>query len=257
MKTRLLPLQHGISLLTVMVILLLSSIAVLGSFRVAHLAQIMQGNDSDYERAFAAAEAVLRDAEIDVRGRLPPYNFQHSDGQAGAPCLPAALDVVGCRQLGAQQPWFPQSSSEFDELRDLIDSFASANNGVRCRQGICIPQNINAPANTAQQLVAMRPFGACYGQFTRRGLPPDNGLGDTNPSLVVEFDGNRNCTQARAWYWVELFRFNTSVGLPGGAANLPTPELNRNFLYRITAVAQGLREGTQVVLQSIFIPFPA
>ena len=248
--------QSGISLLTVMVILLLSSIAVLGSFRVAHLAQIMQGNDSDYERTFAAAEAVLRDAEIDIRGRIPPYSIRNVDGQAGTPCLPAALDVVGCRQLDAQQPWFPQNSGDFDEVRDLIDSFAGANNGVRCRQGICIPQNMTVQANIAQQLVAMRPFGACYGQFTRRGLPADNGLGDTNPSLVAEFDVNRNCTQARAWYWVELFKFNTSVGLSGGAANLPRPELNRNFIYRITAVAQGLRDGTQVVLQAIFIPFP-
>ena len=246
--------HRGVSLLTVMVILLLSTIAVMGSFRVARLAEAMQRNGSDYERAFAAAEALLRDAEIDIRGRRPPYETLNADGQPGNPCLPLGADVIGCRRQTGQQPWFPQNSFDFDEVSDLVQTAAGNSNGIRCSQGICVPQQITEFANLGQLLPQMQPLGACYGQFTRQGQTATAGVGDSNPLLAAQFDQN---TGARAWYWVELFKYTTHVGAGPGAANVVTPEPSRNFIYRITAVAQGLREGTQVVLHSLFIPFPA
>jgi hypothetical protein len=81
------PIQHpatqqGIALLTVLVLLLLSLTAVLGALRYSNLNEAMLGNTSDYNRTFAAAEALVRDAEIDIRVAAPliPRHWQMVHG---------------------------------------------------------------------------------------------------------------------------------------------------------------------------------
>ena len=243
--------QRGISLFTVLVLLLLSVTAVLGAFRVANLNEAMLGNSADYNRAQAAAEALIRDAEMDIRGRLPPYTTVQANLALGWPCRPDAVGsnvvttgYVGCRNQGvANTPWFPRNNEDFDSVTDIV----AAANTSRCLQGICMPLNSTDHARIEEDLATMTPFGATYGQYTRVGL--------TAPGVA----GNAILTSvpARAWYWVEGFRYSTAIasGPNVGAANIPDSQ--GFFTYRITAVAQGMKAGTQVVIKTIFVPFPA
>jgi type IV pilus assembly protein PilX len=247
--------QHGISLPTVLVLLLLSIISVLGAFRVGFLNEIMTGNVSDYNRTRAAAEAMMRDAEMDIRGRRPPYDVTKPDGTIGYPCRPdpanstTSLVVLtgydGCRfKDSGVNPWFPRTSAEFDAVTDLV---VSLNATSRCFQAICMPTDITSLASIENNLTAMIPFGATYGQYTRVGSTATGVSGNTQLSGTG--------ANARAWYWIEGFRFS-QAGLPTAV----TPGKFKDgtaLIYRITAVAQGLKSGTQVVIKSIFVPFPA
>ena len=250
--------QNGVSLLAVMALLLLSAITVLGSFRVARLSEGMVGNGSDYARAFAAAEALLHDAEIDIRGRLPPYEILDPDGQPGSPCRPDVPNTVGCRIQDNLTPWFPRDSPEFNAVSDVLGTLSNGGaNGVRCQQGICAPTGLNDLDGLWQQQSVMEPLGACYGQFTRIGLTATATANDGNPLLDAVFDRNGRCTHGTARYWVEIFRYDHNAAATTGPASALLPELSRNFIYRITAIAHGTREGTRVILRSIFVPFPA
>jgi type IV pilus assembly protein PilX len=106
-------------------------------------------------------------------------------------------------------------------------------------------KNTTDLAHIEDNLAAMTPFGATYGQYTRNAL--------TAPGV----SGNPILNGAKAWYWIEAFRYaevvnsGTSIG-----ANL-IPEPSSPFVYRITAVAQGMKGGTQAVIKSVFVPNPA
>lgn len=88
---------QGFALIVVMVMLLLSCLVVLSSTRLSWLSERMLGAESDHQRAFAAAEALIRDAELDIRGLQAGSNL---------PCQPDP-SFVGCRNFGAGHPLFP------------------------------------------------------------------------------------------------------------------------------------------------------
>jgi type IV pilus assembly protein PilX len=253
--------QRGISLFTVLIMLLLSLTAVLGAFRVANLNEALLGNTSDYARAQAAAEALVRDAEMDIRGRRPPITVVQADGSRGFPCRPnppgsatsllTESGYIGCRQQGANPttptPWFPRNSEDFDAVSDL----AAANNALtRCMQGICVPLTESSLAPIEDNLATMTPFGATYGQYTRDSLAALDVQGNPilNSSILVP---------ARAWYWVEVFRYEQAVSSGASLASALIPDPSAPFVYRITAVVQGLKSGTRVVVKSVFVPYPA
>jgi type IV pilus assembly protein PilX len=239
--------QRGMSLFTVLVMLLLSLTAVLGAFRVSTLNESILGNSSDYNRTYAAAEALIRDAEIDIRGRTPPYTAQ-LDGTLGLPCRPVApgsllvqAGFIGCRNQ-VPGPWIP-NSDEFDTVGDMV----AASHPSRCMQGLCFPINSTDLANIETNVVAMIPRGATYGQFTRVGLAAPAAAG--NPIL--------SGAQPRGWYWIEAFRYSTTPSSGASIAVDVVPHLSNSIVYRITAIAQGLKPGTQVVLKSVFVPTPS
>lgn len=249
--------QRGISLFTVLVLLLLSLTAVLGAFRVANLNEAMLGNSSDYNRTWAAAEALVRDAEMDIRGRRPPYTTVQPDGTLGFPCRPnpsnSATSIlveagyIGCRNQGAGNvPWFPRNSEDFDSVSDIT---AANDATTRCMQGICMPVDTTSLAHIEDNLTAMKAFGATYGQYTRNALTAPGVSG--NPIL------NGTGAAAKAWYWVEAFRYTQAVSSGSNLATALVPDPSAPFVYRITAVAQGLKTGTQVVIKSVFVPYPA
>lgn len=246
--------QRGISLITVLALLLLSLISVLGAFRVANLNEAMLGNTSDYNRAHAAAEALIRDAEMDIRGRRPPYTTIQTDGTRGFPCRPnpptsttsmiTETGFVGCRnQAVVNTPWFPRNSEDFDTVNDIVTANSAT---LRCMQGICVPLNIATLNNIENDLVNMAPLGATYGQYTRNALTAPGVAG--NPILT-------NNT-AQAWYWVEAFRYSEVVNSGAHSASNLIPEPSSSIVYRITAVARGMKAGTRVVIKSIFVPYP-
>ena len=216
-------------MLTVMVMLLLGLGLVLSTYHLAKLTEMILGNTSDYQRSFAAAEALLRDAELDIRTRRAPDPAQPSS-----------------------RPWFPQSSDDFDSVADLV----STRSKLRCWQGICMPQAITPDPDIPALVANIQTAGACYGQFTQPPAPGPAMATDNNPVLRAG-TGNGNCQGARAWYWVEAFRYGDMAHSGANHASQWMPEPSRNFVYRITAVTRGLRDGTQVILQSHYVPYPA
>nr|WP_186329871.1 pilus assembly protein [Variovorax boronicumulans] len=222
--------ERGIALLSVMVALVLAGLAVLASARAGLLHEMVAGHQSDRLRAQALAEALLLDAEADILGL-----------RGDAPCRPSlaepqrtASGFVGCRERGttsvATAPYFPQDTEEFDEVRALLQVGAA----VPCRDGICAPSSLQALADTGALPPAL---GAHLGQFTAGS------------------DGATPPSGARGWYWVEIFLFRSEANVPASLRHA-VPDSARPFIYRITARAEGRKPGTQVVLKSLFVPYP-
>jgi type IV pilus assembly protein PilX len=230
--------QRGISLIVVMVMLLLSSLLVLSSSRTNWYNEALLSNESDYRRAYAAAEALIADAETDIRGILP----------GGVPCntgRPSSEQFQGCRWKGNNRIFFPETDAELDEPA-ILNVVAAA---VPCREGICFPAtetalgnnwwNANLAAMTANTRT-VNAVAATYGEHTLAN-PANTG----NPLLGI------NNGQYNAWYWVEVMRYNHTTM---ASLNLPIPAIEFPFVYRITAFVRGNKPGTQVVLRSVFVP---
>lgn len=217
--------QHGVAMVTVLVMMLLSLLLVMGGSRVGLLNERVSGNSTDYQRAFEAAEAVLAEARIDIACR----------GRCG---FRAAPNV------------FPSSLGELEDLRALL-----ALNNPPCANGICndlgAATNGNAatsfwanPAQFAAFTAAGRP--ARFGEWTGTAI---NAAQAVNPLLVNN-----------TWYWIEVLPYD--VGSVNGKQQLPNgtviaPHKDEPWLYRVTVVSQGRRPGTQVVLQAYqFFPEP-
>lgn len=221
--------QTGAVMVVVLVMMMLAALTALGTSRNQWLSERTVGSESDVQRAFAAAEAVLRDAELDIRGL-------RADGIT--PCGPDAAQI-GCRSLTNGAPYFPYTLDDFE-----INAARVAASGRPCVSGICMPTDPGVmsiaylKANTAALTDAAA--GARYGQFTAatQGSAGNPLLSSANP---------------RAWYWVEVYRFNQSGFLSSPAAGMPTPARNSPFLYRITVHVQGLRAGTRVWLRSTLV----
>lgn len=219
--------QRGLSLLIVIVIVMLTMLMAVWGARTALFNELIVGNDADYQRSFEAAQAMLQDAELDILG-------QTADGSA---CQPSSSDGKICRRTASA--WFVVEEKDVVSLLSTLESQSP----VPCLQGICAKRTGKQDFwNDATLLGQMRNVGARYGEFT--GARKATG---SNPILQATAAGQG------AWYWIEVMPYATSsTGLitnSGAAAKL---ELNLNpaVVYRITAVAQGLKDSTQVVLQS-------
>ena len=66
--------QHGVALFVVIVVVLLSSLLVMWGARTSLFNELVVGNDADYQRAFAAAQSLIQDAELDIRSAEPDTN---------------------------------------------------------------------------------------------------------------------------------------------------------------------------------------
>jgi len=223
--------QRGISLIVVMVMLLLGSLVMLSSTRLGTLHEALVGSESDTQRAFAAAEALLRDAELDILGK-------RVDGQ---PCNTDPTAAVGCRSLAG--PFFPEGDDDLDTLAASV--LPSAGGFRSCRRGICLPDTVDSLDATAwTDDLAMQAVGATYGQFT--ATTP---AAASNPLLTS--------APARAWYWVEVFRYADASGILNPHGARLTPDMDRHpYVYRITAFVQGTKPGTRVRLRSVLVPYP-
>lgn len=228
--------ERGVSLVVVMVMMLLATVVVLGSTRVGWLNEKLVGSTSDYQRTFAAAEAIMRDAENDVRG-LKVDN---------TPCK-TGTDFIGCRNF-KDAPFFPANDQDLDKLATRTSVVGNVQN---CVQGICLPAGVDGIAETnwtvQANLNSMIAVSARYGEYTGN-LPTAAG----NP--VLNWDAADDREKARAWYWVEVFRYaGAKDALP---ASVPYPGEDKPYVYRITAYAVGLKPGSRVWLRSVFVPLP-
>lgn len=212
--------QGGISLLTVIVLVLLSGLLALWASRSALFHELVVGNAADHQRAQEAAEALLQDAQHDLA--LHHASGIHPRAEQEHLLLPA------------------DSGADFDVFVARLQSPTAANG---CRHGLCMPRSSAIdfwlhPPTLAQMTQAG--IGARYGDYTQ--APAAN-----HHPLLTERNPGRG-----GWYWIEVLRHQPAEG--GDA--VWGPNVRAPLLYRITALAQGLKAGSQVVLQTV-VAFPA
>lgn len=220
MKTR--KNQQGVSLFIVIILVLMSMLLALWASRTAFFNELIVGNDTDYQRAFEAAQVLLQDAEIDIR----------QGSEAGTN-----------QRAVVSSTFYPTVHSELDALTFTLDAETT-----KCFKGICqfrtSAQDFWNDSTMMSAMIAAN-VGARYGQYTGASAGASS-----NPILADTTAGRGG------WYWVEVIKYEpkeTGRGILAGAE----PEIvNAKIFYRITAIARGLKPSTQVVLQNI-VAFPS
>lgn len=239
--------QRGIALFVVIVFVMLSMLLALWASRTAWFNEMIVGNDADYQRAFEAAQALLQDAELDIR----------REQASGAACISNAAHPMLCRR-GAEVEKIPSEDQDIGTLLALLDSAAGGT--VKCRHGLCTKRTEqqdfwnNSDASKGITLAQMQgihndaaqtPIGARYGQYTGALTGPAS-----NPILAERSPGRGG------WYWIEILPYikdgNNSGLIPENKNNFLDLSLDINLVYRITAVAHGLKPNTMAVLQQTY-----
>lgn len=237
--------QKGVALFVVLIFVMLSMLLALWASRTSLFNEMVVGNDADYQRAFEAAQALLQDAELDIRG-------EKSDGTMciGLPCRSYQSGVL-------QLPRDPK------DINPLLSKLAQE--PTRCKDGICTRRvgrvdfwNYEGPDETPIDppavlekgelpLAEMRKSGARYGQYTGAAFEARAG-GPLNPILA-----DRREDQG-GWYWIEVLRYKDKVmnAIPETSQNELPLNLDIYTVFRITALARGRKEGNQVVLQQTY-----
>lgn len=221
-------LQRGVSLIVVIVIVMLMSLLALWAMRSALLAELVTGNDADYQRAYQAAQAMVQDAKDDI-----------------------AINTQGKGKRGLQNVLqFPEDQVGFVDWAFALDAQTS-----KCKDGICL-RRINAENfwDDPTTLAAMVALGARFSQFSGATVGSD-----VNPILKA------SAANKGAWYWIEPMQFqssqlgSTQQTLTGGSSQ----PVQTDLLFRITAIALGLkgassndtditqRSSTMAVIQTI------
>ena len=241
--------QRGVALFVVIVFVLLTMLAALWASRTALFGEMIVGNDADYQRAFEAAQALLQDAELDIREEHAdgtPWRQSDAARTLNAPCE-ANSDI--CRTK-ADLPRPPETA---EDLGDLLAHLKTQSTG--CQHGLCLKRTGKQDFwNDAATLTAMTAanVGARYGQYT--GAKKGDSSNPANPILQQTGAGKGG------WYWIEVLPYDQSSKTSGvivggsGATNLDLLPLNLkpHVVYRITALAQGLKPNTRVVLQQTY-----
>ena len=237
--------QRGIALFAVMVFVMLAMLLAVWASRTSIVNEMVVGNDVDYQRAFEAAQALLQDAELDIRGET-------ADG--------TLCSAPPCRAFtnGAMQ--FPTEGKDINALITALNSETT-----KCKDGLCTrrtgrqdfwnyTQNTSpAPADLQTGEVPLEDLtktgiGVRYGQFT--GAQIGDSTKPANPILA-----NRNTGQG-GWYWIEILPYSDKAKNANLIVDAPGNQLPLNLdvyvVYRITALARGRKAGTMVVLQETY-----
>lgn len=244
---RRIPRQQGVALFVVIVFVMLSMLLALWASRTSLFNEMVVGNDADYQRAFEAAQALLQDAELDIRSETPDGN----------PCLSA-----NCRNIVSGAYKIPVDTQEVSPLLGDLDQQAT-----KCFSGLCTKRvgrqdfwNATSSTTLATGEVKLTDMiqptvGARYGQYSGATVGDTSASSTTaNPILADRSANNRG-----GWYWIEVLPYDESSknsGLIVGGANtdnLLRLNLKPNVVYRITALAYGRKPGTMAVLQHTYV----
>ena len=239
--------QRGVALFVVIVFVMLSMLLALWASRTSLFNEMLVGNDADYQRAFEAAQALLQDAELDIRG-------ENADG--------SVCTAANCREKIAAAPKIPLEAQEVTPLLAELDTKTAT---AKCSYGLCTKRAgrhfWNKKDTTDLQagefdLSAMTKtnVGARYGQFS--GAAVGSSSSQANPILADTSADDRG-----GWYWIEIMHYDESSknsGLIIGATGNPTNNLlnlnlKPNVVYRITALAYGRKSSTMAVLQQTYV----
>lgn len=244
--------QHGVALFVVIVFVMLSMLLALWASRTSLFNEMLVGNDADYQRAFEAAQALIQDAELDIRG-------ENADG--------TACSSANCREKQAGVPQIPLETQEVTPLLTSLDL-----QETKCLRGLCTKRTGRqdfwnytsaspAPVSLASGEVTLETMmthaaGARYGEYT--GAAQATTSLPANPLLIWEKDVNLT---RGGWYWIEILPYDKSSSNSGvivkdavvGASDRLALNLAPNIVYRITALARGRKDGTMAVLQQTYV----
>lgn len=245
--------QQGVALFVVIVFVLLSMLLALWASRTSLFNEMVVGNDADYQRAFEAAQALLQDAELDIRSA--DYDVATGKTVDGLNCL-AGGNI--CRSFSADK--FPLESKEIPALINTMDAQTT-----KCRSGICtrrtgrqdfwnytsatlpVPTGLQ-PGEVPLEQLATAGIGARFGEFT--GAKFGTGT-NANPILADRSADNRG-----GWYWIEVMPYTDAAKTQNLIVDTVSNQLKLNLdvyaIYRITALAYGRKPETMVVLQETY-----
>lgn len=258
--------QRGVALFVVIVFVMLSMLLALWASRTALFSEMVVGNDADYQRAFEAAQALLQDAELDIRGEQANGKKCANTG-SGDVCRQTTQDKIP--QTNDNQP-IPDPKFPNDPTK-TIDNPNNVANVIRtldsqttkCRSGLCTrrtgrqdfwnytddlspaPGNLQPGEVKLSQLTAPG-VGARYGQYT-------GAIKSNNPILNDTSANNKG-----GWYWIEVIPYVdlNKTKMAGLIVDDDTNQLRLNLdvyvVFRITALAYGKKPGTMVVLQQTY-----
>lgn len=236
--------QRGVALFVVIIFVMLSMLLALWASKTSLFNEMVVGNDADYQRAFEAAQALLQDAELDIRGEM-------ADG--------TACSASPCRTY-TEKLQFPGDTKEINPLITLLES-----QSTRCKDGLCARRvgrqdfwsyataatEVKPAADTNKGEVPLSDLmtvGARYGQYT--GASNTTTSGPLNPILADTADGRGG------WYWIEILRYSDAAKSASLIVDSTTSQLPLNLdvyvIFRITALAMGRKPGTTVVLQETY-----
>ena len=230
--------QRGISLFVIMVIVLLSMLLALWASRTSWFGELVVGNDADYQRALEAAQAMLQDAELDIRR-------SKADGSE-------CENLTGTGDLCRADSAVLKFPAEEKNVGRLLDALAAQPTG--CQHGLCRKRTGAQDfwENTTT-LNAMRAagVGARYGQYTGAAV---GAAGDLGSNSILK---DRLAAASGAWYWIEVLPYTTSAGtsglITGGSQSVVALHMIPSVAYRVTALASGRKPNSQVVLQQTYV----
>lgn len=248
--------QKGVALFVVIVFVMLSMLLALWGSRTSMFNEMLVGNDADYQRAFMAAEALIQDAELDIR----------NEGPGGLSCTGA-----NCRNNIAAAAKIPLDKAELSRTLAELDT-----QPTKCFSGLCTkrsgrqdfwnytssltppPSNIQ-PGEVKLSDMLNPNVGARYGQYSGATL------GDIdNPANAILAD--RSANDRGGWYWIEILPYQSDsdkqrlVVDNTGASNNRYLALNMqpSVIYRITAIAFGRKRNadgspvTRAIIQQVY-----
>ena len=240
------PRQRGVALFVVLVFVMLSMLLALWASRTSLFNEMIVGNDADYQRAFEAAQALLQDAELDIRRESP-------DGLT-------ACTAANCRDNMAAYK-IPIKG----EVTQLLDDLNQQ--PTKCKDGLCTKRagrqdfwhttsaTVLAAGEVKLSDMTKPNVGARYGQYS--GATVRDPSDPDKPAIPILADTSAD--DRGGWYWIEVMQYDESAknsGLIVGGANtdnLLRLNLEPNVVYRITALAYGRKPGTMAVLQQTYV----
>lgn len=210
--------------------------------------EMIVGNDADYQRAFEAAQALLQDAELDIRRESP-------DGLT-------ACTAANCRDNIAAAYKIPVAGEQATELLDQLNL-----QPTKCLSGLCTKRagrqdfwNTTSATVLAAGEVKLSDMtkpnvGARYGQYSGATVgDPSDPNKTANPILADTSADDRG-----GWYWIEVMPYDKCaqnsdlIVCSANTSNLLRLNLSPNVVYRITALAYGRKPGTMAVLQQTYV----
>ncbi|WP_027016850.1 pilus assembly PilX family protein [Comamonas composti] len=229
--------QRGVALFVVIVFVMLSMLLALWASRTSLFNELVVSNDADYQRAFEAAQALLQDAELDIRN-------ENSDGSTCATPTSTEGKELLCRPGNIDK--VPLEAQAILPLLTALDAQPS-----KCRYALCSKraseQDFWNDKDTLKEMTKSN-VGARYGDYT--GAAPGTPEEPANPILADRGE------KSGGWYWIEVLPYDESSKNSGlfvdNQSKLLGLNLTPNVIYRITALAYGRKAETMVVLQQTY-----
>ncbi len=208
--------QDGSTLIISLLFLMVTTLIATGVWRLAMQQESMTGVDRDYQIAFEAAEAGLRDAELDFFNVCARISLLGTN----AACTPRAQPFEGLTGFGSQTNGEipPEGTCNPDGLCLGKSAVSSNIKFYEARPDIDILEG--KAASTLGERIT-------YGKYTR------------TPSAASEMVP---LVAQQPAYLIEALRFSGNNGKAQGV------------MYRSTAIGYGRRADTRVVLQSYLDP---